>query len=82
MKGGRGHAKDVKTAFGVEIVHNVTMLAQVQRVIQLQDIAMRVKEVIGDILVQVSAAMNAKCVRRLLVNVQLVLTRFGERNVI
>jgi len=63
VKGGRGHAKNVKTVFGVEIVHNVTMLAQVQCVIRLQDIAMSVKVVIGDILVQVSAVMNAKYVR-------------------
>ena len=34
MKGGRGHAKDVKTVFGVELVYNVTMLAQVRRVIR------------------------------------------------
>ena len=40
---------------------------------------MSVKVVIGEILVQVSAAINAKCVQWLLVNVKRVLTRFGER---
>jgi len=34
VKGGRGHAKDVKTGFGVEIVHNVAVHAQAQRVIR------------------------------------------------
>ena len=34
MKGGRGHAKDVKKAFGVEIVRNVVVHAWVQRVIR------------------------------------------------
>jgi len=34
VKGGRATAKNVKTAFGVEIVHNVAVHAQVQRVIR------------------------------------------------
>jgi len=34
VKGGRGPAKNVKTAFGVEIVHNVAVHAKVQRVIR------------------------------------------------
>jgi len=34
VKGGPGPAKNVKTAFGVEIVHNVAVHAQVQRVIR------------------------------------------------
>ena len=60
VKGGRGPAKNVKTAFGVEIVHNVAVHAQVQRVIRLQDIAMSAKMVIGDIIVPVSVVINVK----------------------
>jgi len=34
VKGGRGHATDVMTAFGVEIVRNVAVHARVQRAIK------------------------------------------------